>query len=48
MARRRHVLGIVVLGQDDHTGTRAALAYLPGRLDPFALEARRHADVFDR
>ena len=39
------VLGVVVLGQDDHAGTRAPLADLAGGLDPFPLEGGRHPDV---
>ena len=43
--QRHRVLGVVVLRQDHDPGARVALAHLLGRVDAFAVERRRHADV---
>ena len=46
LGEQRHgVLGVVVLRQDHDAGTRVTLAHLLGRVDAFAVERRRHADV---
>ena len=45
--QRDRVLGVVELAEDHDAGARVQLADHLGRLDPLALEARRHADVGD-
>ncbi len=48
LGEQRHgVLGVVVLREDHDAGTGVALAHLFGRVDPLAVERRRHADVGD-